>query len=221
VNESGNLAQSSDLSDPTQDEDLVTYHLHKYEYMALTRLLLAQKRPTAALTLLDPLLQQMEQQGRTAMIIEGLTLKALALHGQDELDQGLTVIEEALALAEPEGYVRLFVDEDTPLARLLDQRPENPDAPRVNDYVRQLLLTFGPAGTHPLPQAGQPTVGPLSERELDVLRLLATGLKYREIAARLHISLNTVRHHVKNLYGKLDVNSRTRAVARAQELGLL
>jgi LuxR family maltose regulon positive regulatory protein len=155
------------------------------------------------------------------MIIEALILKALALYGQDELGQALTVIEEALSLAEPEGYLRLFVDEDTPLARLLGQRPENPNAPRINDYVRRLLLTFGPAGTHPLPQAVQPLVGPLSERELEVLRLLAIGLKYKEIAARLHISLNTVRDHVKNLYGKLDVNSRTRAVARAQELGLL
>jgi LuxR family maltose regulon positive regulatory protein len=221
VNESGKLTQDSDLTDPTQGDNLVAYHLRKYEYMALIRLLLAQKRPAAALTLLNPLLQQMEEQGRTAMIIEGLTLKAVALHGQDNLDQALIVIEAALSLAESEGYVRLFVDGGAPLVRLLDQRPENPATPRINDYVRQLLLTSGPAGSYPLPQAVQPLVCPLSERELDVLKLMATGLKYKEIAARLHISLNTVRHHVKNLYGKLDVNSRTRAVARAQELGLL
>jgi LuxR family maltose regulon positive regulatory protein len=221
LNESGNLTQNSGLNDPAQDDNLVTYHLRKYEYMALSRLLLAQKRPAAALALLDPLLQQMERQGRTGMIIEGLVLKALALRAQDKPDQALIVLEEALSLAAAGGYVRLFVDEDIPLARLLGQRPKNPDAPHINDYVRQLRLAFGLAGTQLPSQAVQPLVEPLSERELDVLRLMVTGLKYKEIAARLHISLNTVRHHVKNLYRKLDVNSRTRAVARAQDLGLL
>jgi LuxR family maltose regulon positive regulatory protein len=125
-------------------------------------------------------------------------------------------LERALALAEPEGYVRVFVDEGPPMAALLEEAAKRRIAP---GYARRLLTAFGPAEVSA--PVEQPLIEPLSERELDVLRLLATDLGGPEIARELVVSLNTVRTHTKSIYGKLGVNNRRAAVRRAEELALL
>jgi LuxR family maltose regulon positive regulatory protein len=133
------------------------------------------------------------------------------------------VLERALSLAQPEGYVRIFVDEGEPMARLLTIALSRGIAP---DYVRRLLAAFPttePERAAPQkPQAlASDLIEPLSERELEVLQLIAEGLTNREIASRLFLALNTVKAHTRNIYGKLDVHSRTQAIARTQALGLL
>jgi LuxR family maltose regulon positive regulatory protein len=121
----------------------------------------------------------------------------------------------ALTLAEPEGYIRLFVDEGAAVASILQWLAKT-------DYVRALLAVF-PAAERPSPnpRPADGLIEPLSERELEVLRLLAHGLKYAEIAKQLVVSLNTVRFHIKSLYGKLSVDKQAKAIERARELGLI
>ncbi|HYF65293.1 MAG TPA: LuxR C-terminal-related transcriptional regulator, partial [Herpetosiphonaceae bacterium] len=123
------------------------------------------------------------------------------------------LLGDALALAEPGGFVRLFVDEGPPMKQLLQEAARGPDA----DYAGRLLAAFAP-GARRSAQAG---IDALSERELEVLRHIAAGLTDRQIAARLHLSLHTVKVHARNIYGKLAVGNRTQAGARARELGLL
>ena len=133
------------------------------------------------------------------------------------------MLHRALALAEPRGFIRIFVDEGPPMARLLYEALSRGIAP---DYVRQLLAAFPDAEPEQrdssdtqIPESD--LIEPLSERELEVLALLADGLTNREIASRLFLALNTVKAHTGNIYGKLDVHNRTQAVARARTLGLL
>jgi LuxR family maltose regulon positive regulatory protein len=140
------------------------------------------------------------------------------------------MLERALTLAEPEGLMRIFLDEGPPMARLLHQAAARGVVP---EYVARLLAAFEmaddrrPTTDRELPAsslAHRPSsalVEPLSERELEVLQLVAEGLTNQEIASRLYLSLNTVKVHTRNIYGKLDVHSRTQAIARSQELGLL
>jgi LuxR family maltose regulon positive regulatory protein len=146
-----------------------------------------------------------------------LTLLALTWHEKDDPDQALHALERALSLAEPEGYVRIFVDEGAPMAELLSQAAERGIAP---NYVRELLSAFD-VPEPKKPHRTQPLVEPLSDREIEVLRLAAAGLSNREIAEQLYISINTVKAHTKSVYRKLDVHNRTQAINRAQELGLL
>jgi LuxR family maltose regulon positive regulatory protein len=126
-------------------------------------------------------------------------------------------------LAEPEEYIRVFLDEGPPMARLLYEALSREIAP---NYVRRLLAAFPSAE----PEQREPSksqapetelIEPLSERELEVLQLIAEGLTNREIASRLFLSLNTVKAHTRNVYGKLDVHNRTQAVVRARALGVL
>jgi LuxR family maltose regulon positive regulatory protein len=125
-------------------------------------------------------------------------------------------LERALGLAAPQGYVRIFVDEGTPMATLLREAAKQGITP---DYVGRLLTAFGHVEGQELDT--QPLIEPLSKRELEVLRLLETDLTGPEIARELVVSLNTLRTHTKNIYGKLGVNSRRAAVRRAEELELL
>jgi LuxR family maltose regulon positive regulatory protein len=133
-----------------------------------------------------------------------------------DIPAALAPLERALTLAEPEGYVRIFVDEGPPMAVLLEEAAEHRIAPA---YVRRLLTAFGK--TEDRTPAERVVIEPLSERELDVLRLLGTDLDGPEIARELMVSPNTMRTHTKNIYAKLGVNNRRAAVRRAEELDLL
>ena len=194
-------------------------YLRQIEGATWARVLNAQVKPGAAILLIDSLLQVAEAAGQTGNVIELLALKALALQAQGQPAQAMTTLERALTLAEPEGYLRIFVDEGEPMKRLL-QKVRAEDG-RTRDYVDKLLSAFGERVFHPSSLGPQPLVEPLSEREIEVLRLIADGFSNAEIAERLVIAQGTVKRHINNIYGKLGVQSRTQAVAKAREIGLL
>jgi LuxR family maltose regulon positive regulatory protein len=191
------------------------------EYLTLTRLVLAAQQPEQALEMLTFLQDFAEKRAFQRRIIEVLALKALALHQKGDLDQALQVIGRSLDLAEPEGYQRSFVDEGEPMARLLYQAVSRGIFP---GYAGRLLAVLAQENQN-APAAGKTPavdlVESLSERELEVLRLIAEGLSNAEIAACLYISLSTVKGHTANIFGKLAVKNRTQAVACARGLGLL
>jgi LuxR family transcriptional regulator, maltose regulon positive regulatory protein len=203
-------------------EDDLSY-LREFEHITLVRLLLARSKSDPddhamleAMRLLERLLQAAEDGGRTGSVIEILVLHALAHQIQGNITAALVPLERALSLAELEGYVRMFVDEGSLMAILLEKVVKQGITP---NYVRQLLSAFGTAEDRS--PANQPLIDPLSERELEVLRLLGTDLSGPEIAHELVVSLSTLRSHTKNIYTKLGVNSRRGAVRRAEELDLL
>ena len=203
-------------------EDDLSY-LREFEHVTLARLLLAQYRAERlatsgqqALELLQRLLQAAEAGARTGSVIEILTLQALALQAHGDLAAALVPLERALALAEPEGYVRIFVDEGPPMTALLKAAADPWGRPALRSATAHRLEKTPP---RPLTAAG--LVQPLSQRELDVLRLLRTDLAGPDIARELVVSLNTVRTHTKNIFAKLGVNNRRAAITRAAELDLL
>ena len=164
---------------------------------------------------MERLLRAAEEGARAGSVIEILVLRALAHQALGDIPAALACLERALTLAEPEGYVRIFVDEGPPMASLLRAAAKQGIAP---GYVRRLLAAV--STTEDSTPASQGLIEPLSERELDVLRLLGTDLDGPDIARELIVSLNTVRTHTKNIYAKLGVNNRRAAVRRAAELGL-
>jgi LuxR family maltose regulon positive regulatory protein len=196
------------------------HYLHEFEHITLARVLLARSKSERrdrsmleAMGLLERLLHAAEEGKRTGSVIEILVLQALAHQMQGDLSAALTPLERALTLAEPEGYIRIFVDEGPPMAVLLEEAAKHEIAP---NSVRQLLTATGSAEDRPPVKQG--LIEPLSERELEVLRLLRTDLNGPEIARELIVSLNTIRTHTKNIYSKLGVNDRRAAVRRAEEL---
>jgi LuxR family maltose regulon positive regulatory protein len=209
-------------------EDNLNY-LREFEHITLARILLAQYKSegsdTAVLEvigLLARLLKAAEEGGRMGSAIEILVLQALTHQARGDLPTALSHLERALTLAEPEGYMRLFLDEGTPMAGLLREAVVRKIMPA---YAAKLLGAFGdeqPAGevSSPLP-APQPLIEPLSQRELEILRLFQTELSGPEIARELVIALSTVRTHTKSIYSKLNVNNRRAAVKRAEELHLI
>jgi LuxR family maltose regulon positive regulatory protein len=202
------------------DDDLG--YLREFEHITFARVLLA--RYTAeraessmheATRLLERLLRAADDGARTGSVIEVLVLQALADQTRGDIPAALVALQRALALAEPEGYVRIFVDEGPAMAALLRAVAKQGTAP---SYVRRLLAALdAPEDGTPLRQG---LIDPLSARELDVLRLLGTDLGGPDIARELVVSLNTVRTHTKNIYAKLGVNNRRAAVRRAAELDL-
>jgi len=213
------------------------------QQLTLVRLRLAQNHNESgrqflgeASAMLAQLLPAVEVRGWTRYLIEGLVLQALAGQGQADQTSTLTALERALTLAEPEGYVRIFVDEGVPLAALLAQVAGR--ASPVAAYAARLLKAFGELRIENEELRKAPTsnsqfsiaqrapnspflVEPLSERELEVLRLIADGHSNQAIADQLVVAVSTVKKHINNLYGKLDVQSRTQALIRARELHLL
>jgi LuxR family maltose regulon positive regulatory protein len=197
---------------------------HEREYLTFARVRIAQGREepagpflSEALRLLARLRADAEAKSRMGSTLEILLLQALALSAQGKGAAALPVLERTLTLAEPEGYIRLFVDEGTPMVTLLRQAHARGIAP---DYVAILLSAFGEQ-TMAAPSRAFPLVEPLTERELEVLRLLVAGLSNTEIARELIITVGTVKRHVNSIYGKLGVQSRTQAVARALTLHVL
>ncbi|MDF2739551.1 MAG: ATP-dependent transcriptional regulator [Actinomycetia bacterium] len=202
------------------------------EYLVLARVLVAQGRPDQALEVLERLHAAAAAQGRSGSVIEIQALQALARWEGGDQAGALAALDEALALAWPEGYVRVFVDEGAPMAALLGgliaaQRAGGTAAGIPLSYLRRLLQALEERAVPVGPQARRGTVvvpglvEPLSDRELEVLRLVAAGRPNREIAEELVVVLDTVKKHVGRVLDKLGAANRTQAVARARELGLL
>jgi len=197
-------------------DDIIARRLRKYEYPVLARLWMAEDCSAEALALLKSALPIAEKMNRIGLVIEYEILIALAAQALGQSEKAMQALERALALAEPEGFVRIFVDEGKPMARLLYEKAASRIKP---EYVGRLLAAFATAAP-PAPKRVE-MVEPLSERELEVLRLIAEGLSNEEIAQRLVLSLPTIKWHASNIYGKLGVKSRTEAVAKAKALGIL
>jgi LuxR family transcriptional regulator, maltose regulon positive regulatory protein len=197
-------------------------YLGEYEHLTLTRVLLAEGSFTGVHELLERLLVLAESQKRIGSVIEILLTQALVHQAQGDQPQALAALERALILTEPEGYLRTFVDEGEAMQALLEKHLSNRD---LSDYVERILAVF-PQSTLPQNQKSKTAnrqseiVDPLSERELEVLKLLRRELSGPEIAQQLSISLNTLRTHTKNIFNKLGVNNRRAAVRRAEELDL-
>jgi LuxR family maltose regulon positive regulatory protein len=203
-------------------DDELSY-LREFEHVTLARILIARYRRDRenasiyeAMRLLERLLEAAGEGGRIGSVIEILLLQALAHQAQGNLSLALTPLERALSLSEPEGYVRIFVDEGQPMAALLQETRQHGTVP---NYASRLQAVFEKAeGRTPGTQLSSE---PLSERELEVLELLGTEMNGPEIARTLVVSLSTLRTHTQNIYGKLGVNNRRAAVRRAEELHLL
>ncbi|MBI1281517.1 MAG: helix-turn-helix transcriptional regulator [Anaerolineaceae bacterium] len=198
-------------------DDELSY-VHEFEHITLARLLLAQQKNGVAVKLLNDLLNAAEVEGRIGSVIEILILLALAHAAQGDIDIALVPLERAFALAAPEGYIRIFIDEGQPMVRLLSRGVERGIMP---GYARKLLNALDTQSPYSTVSESEPLVEPLSERELEILGLVAQGLSNREISERLFIALDTVKGHNRNLYQKLQVARRTEAIARARELGLI
>jgi LuxR family maltose regulon positive regulatory protein len=245
----GRLAKAQDWARARglSADDEISY-LGEFEHLTLVRVLMAEvqsrqdgrslAQAMQASGLLERLLKAAEAQSRTGSVLEILVTQALAHHAQANLSLALASLERALTLAEPEGYVRLFVNEGEPMRLLIEKQSRNRDHP-LSDYVDKLLAAF----TQPL-DAPNPVypgrvrafihtctcrrckcqesemIEPLSERELEVLKLLRTELSGPDIASQLIVSPNTFRTHTKDIFNKLGVNNRRAAVRRAEELDL-
>ncbi len=206
--------------------DAVSY-LGECEYLTLARLRLAEGAFAGVTPLLERLLALAEAQRRTGNMIEIRLTQALAHQAQGSRPPALAALERALALAEPEGYLRAFVDEGEPLRLLLldfraahEKQPAHP----LLGYVSRILAAFSPPGAAasatPMSQ-DVAIIEPLTDRELEVLRLVAAGYSNVEISRRLYLAVSTVKGHNLRIFSKLQVQNRTEAVARARELGLL
>jgi len=207
-------------------------YVHEFEHITLARVLIAEYQSNRkerifqdALSLLKRLLKSAEDQNRMGSILQILTVTALAYHAAGSTSQAFASLERSLRLAQPEGYFQTFVDEGEPMRALLsvfqtwiDQQPRS-QYQELRVYTGKLLSAFTqPTGI------GKPAPGmveALSQRELEVLRLIAQGLSNNEISKKLFLALNTVKGHNRIIFSKLQVQRRTEAIARARELGLL
>jgi LuxR family transcriptional regulator, maltose regulon positive regulatory protein len=191
--------------------------------LSQARVFLAQGEISEALALLEPLHRQMEAKGWADELLKVMVLQTIVLHAHGEKDKAVILLSDTLALAEPGGCVRIFIDEGEPMRLLiLDFRSWNKkQSPGHNyepiGYTDTLVAAFAQPAVIPLKSK---MVEPLSERELEVLKLLRTELSGPEIAQQLVVSLNTLRTHTKNIFNKLGVNDRRAAVCRAEELDL-
>ncbi len=186
------------------------------------RVLIAQGNPSEALALVEPQRQQAEVKRLPQRLLLVMAVQSIVLFAQGEKDQAVQVLAEALALAEPGGYIRLFVDEGALMAQLLLEAASRGIRP---DYIARVLAAFEGEMKDEQPTASVPgsssLIEPLSQRELEILKLIAQGLSNREIGERLFLALDTIKGHNRKIFDKLQVQSRTEAIARARELGLL
>lgn len=196
-------------------------YLGEYELLTLARIHLTERSFEGVNSMLERLLTLAESQKRTGSVIEILITQALLYHAQSDDRHALASLEHALTLGEPEGYIRVFVDEGEAMQALLENLNN-----RDSSYVEKLLAAFPQSQIenrkhlHLAQVQVSKIVDPLSDRELEVLKLLRSELNGPEIAERLIVSLNTLRTHTKKIFNKLGVNNRRAAVRRAEELGL-
>jgi LuxR family maltose regulon positive regulatory protein len=194
-------------------------------YLTLVRVRLAQGNGEGISHLLAQLQQAAEAELRMGSLTEILILTGLASQANGDSAGALAALASALALAEPEGYVRTFLDEGEPMVRLLREAQRRGIMP---GYAAKLLAAFETGGAAPgiggagaAPSPILPLIETLTERELELLRLVATGRSNQEIAQELFLAVGTVKKHLNNIFGKLGANSRTQAIARGRELNLL
>ncbi|RPJ32176.1 MAG: hypothetical protein EHM35_11735 [Planctomycetaceae bacterium] len=194
-------------------------------HITQVRVHVAQNRPNEAIALLSHLEETARSAGRMGRVIEILVLQALAMREVGDAQHAMLALAECLALAEPGGYVRVFLDEGRPMQLLLAQWLAHAGAGPLRDYAIHLLSQFD-AEPHDIkvPEGQVPSTGliePLSRRELEVLHLIALGRTNQEIARQLIVAAGTVKAHTASIYRKLDVTNRTEAVAHARQLGIL
>ena len=191
-------------------------YLHEPEYFILARALMFDDKADMALKLIEYLYENARSKGRMGTEIKALVIKAIALEKQGETAKALVSLKRALSLAEPSGYVRVFLEGGRTMSSLLHKLAARGS---LQTYVNKLISAFG--DTYEAAGELKSIVEPLSERELGVLRLIAAHLSSREIAEELNISINTVRTHKKNIYGKLNVHNHSEAIAYAETMGLV
>jgi LuxR family maltose regulon positive regulatory protein len=211
------FVQQSGVTSESLTNDPQILDRQGHAYILLLRLLLAQGDHEGALSLAGRLLHLAEAAHRTRTVIEILVLQALVLQAKKDLPQAIQVLERAVTLARPEGFVRVFLDEGEPMAKLLYQAKNH----RVGDQFISELLTATGKGAVKAPPLAQVLIEPLTLRELEVLRLIESGCANQEIADRLVISIPTVKRHISNIYAKLGAKSRTHAISLGRELNLL
>jgi LuxR family maltose regulon positive regulatory protein len=219
----GNLERAShhiqsagiNLGIPARETEIP--YLFEPMYTALLRLLLAQRKYSQALGLSQRLLHQAEAGKRMGRVIEILVLQALIYQGKKELERALIVLGRALNLAEPQGYVRVFLEEGEPIMKLLYQAKVHQAG---GDYVSELLSASDVSLKKASPIAQQ-LIEPLTRRELELLKLIEEGWTNQDIADRLVISIPTVKRHISNIYSKLGAKNRTQAISLGKELRLL
>ncbi|MCB0224129.1 MAG: hypothetical protein KDI02_10595, partial [Anaerolineae bacterium] len=202
------------------------------EYTTVVRVWLAQKRFEEAFNLLEKMYAAFKAEGRNGRLVEVVTLQALTLYCWGKTEQALAPLTLALKMGQSGGNVRLFIEEGLPMAQLLALAKSRGIAPDEG-YLDKLLNAFDPKNLatpatlplkkepHPSSPARQPLIEPLSDRELEVLDLIAAGLSNQEIADKLIIAEGTVKKHIHNIFGKLGVRRRSQAILRATELNLL
>jgi LuxR family maltose regulon positive regulatory protein len=204
-------------------------YLREFDHITLARVLIARYQNDHAdgsisgiVELLERLLKAAEEGGRKGSAIEILVLQAIAHQAQGDLPAALLPLQRALALAEPQGYIRIFLDEGSSMTQLLREASAREIMP---DYTDKLLAAFEAeeqkSQSKPDLPPSQVLIEPLSQRELEILKLIAQGLSNREIGERLFLALDTIKGHNRKIFDKLQVQSRTEAIARARELGLL
>ena len=196
---------------------------NEFEYITFARLLISQGNLDEACKLLQALLKTAMSGGRTSRVIEILILQSLASQAVDQIFEAVKTLEKALTLAESGGFLRIFVDEGSPMAHLLYEALDEGFSP---GYIQKLLAAFPMQETEEVKastfQGDQSNlIEPLSDREIEVLRLVAKGLTNKVIAERLYLSIHTIKTHTRNIYGKLGVNNRTQAVNKARTLGII
>jgi LuxR family maltose regulon positive regulatory protein len=214
----------------SREECLSSDDLYGFEneltHITQVRVLITQNKPNEAIGLLSHLEETARSAGRMGRVIEILLLEALAMRELGDSEHAILALTKCLALAEPEGYVRVFLDEGQPMRLLLAQWLAHARAGSLRDYAIRLLSHFD-AEPHVVTAAQEKVspagnlVEPLSQRELEVLHLIALGRSNQEIARQLIVSLGTVKAHTASIYRKLDVANRTEAAARAKQLGIL
>jgi len=241
----GDLAEASVWAAQARDSLDTWDPLRKREMVMLVRVCLAQQNAAQAIEMLDGFRQRLDQSRDSETAIQFLALQVVALHQAGRREQAAAVAARLLRLTEPEGYLRVYLDEGEPmrqalLALLTADFQRQPQAPPMTAYVSKLLAAFAdeergagtsPAAARALEPASSPAppssaassalVASLTRREQEVLRLLASGASNREIADALVIELPTVKKHVSNLLGKLGASSRTQAIVQARALSLL